>query len=185
MGQHLLQIMGEIVNIRSYKSDQLSDDMLHDLYQAFRLGPSSISTQASELLVVEGKSQRQKVVDATLDPYMTKDSYGAQSWLLEVLFAGVVLIEKRRAMARVGEMGVSIAKQEAAASIQNVRLLARYHGLSTACVHELDPDILKQKLSLPWYMEPITVISAGYHDAPITSPPRLSLKDVIHREGWQ
>lgn len=180
----LMQTMSEIVNVRSYNDHSISESILNDMYNAFRMGPSSISTQASELLVVDDKNSRAKVIEATLDPYLTEDSYGAQTWLLHAPFMCIVLIEKRRAIARVGEKGIPIANQEANASIQNFRLLARSNGLSTACVREFDPKILKQNLDLPWYVNPIAILTAGYSDVELDTPPRLSIKDIVSREVW-
>lgn len=185
MTEGLLDMMNDIVNVRDYHDHPIPEPVLNELYTAFRMGPTSISTQAGELLVVEDKHKRQKMVEATLNPYLTKDSYGAQSWLSYAPFVCVVLIEKRRALARVGEKGLSIAVQEVNGSIQNVRLLARSHGLSTACVREFDPEKLRENLELPWYIMPIAILTAGYSDVKVEAPPRLSIDDIVSKEVWR
>ncbi|GAA0361399.1 nitroreductase family protein [Bacillus horti] len=185
MSQDLLQMMNEIVNIRSYQDKAIPEKVLKSMYQAFGMGPTSISTQARELLVIEGQEGCKQVVAATLDPYLTKESFGAQSWLVQAPFIGVVLLEKRRAQARIGEAGIAIALQEAEAAIQNFRLLARSEGLATASVREFDAATLQLNLQLPWYMLPIAILTAGYSDQVIDIPPRFSLEELVSKGEWK
>lgn len=184
MSEDLLKLMRGIVNVRNYKNESISEDILTKLYTAFAAGPTTMSSQAGELLLISDKEKRNKLVEATLNPYLTKDSYGAQSWLLNAPFVCVVLVEKRRAVARVGEQGLSIAKQEVNASIQNFRLLAQSLGLSTACVREFDQDQLKENLDLPWYVMPVAILIAGYSDVKAEEPPRLSVSEIVSEEVW-
>lgn len=182
--KNLLDMLNEIVNVRKYQEQGITEDTLMSLYKSFLMGPSSISTQARELLVLESESQRQVVIDSTLDPYMTAGSYGAQSWIAEAPFVGVVLVETRRATARVGARGVEIALQEAEAAIQNFRILAQSKRLSTACIREFDPEMLRERLQLPWYINISAIITAGYSDTEADIPPRLLINEAIHQDKW-
>jgi len=184
MSEKLLHIMNQIVNVRDYNDRAISEDIRNDIYSAFRMGLSSISTQAGELLAIEDKSVREKIIEATLGPYLTEDSYGSQTWLLHAPIVCIVIIEKRRAMARVGEKGLSIAIQEVNTSIQNFRLLACSHDLATACVREFDSEMLKRHLNLPWYIDPIAIVTAGYSDIELEIPPRLSIQELVSKEVW-
>lgn len=177
-------MLSEIVNVRTYHEKGITEDTLMSLYEGFLMGPSSISTQARELLVLESESQRQAVIESTLDPYMTAGSYGAQSWVADAPFVGVVLVETRRATARVGARGVMIALQEAEAAIQNFRMIAQSKKLSTACIREFDPETLREKLQLPWYITVSAIITAGYSDTKADIPPRLSIDEAIHQDKW-
>lgn len=176
--------MNNIVNVRNYQYKDIPEEILQILYKAFSHGPASVSTQARELLVVNSKQQRRKIIKATLDPYMTEDSYGAQKWLIDAPVVSVIVIEKRRALARVGEIGLSIAKQEASFAIQNFRLLAQSQGLSTACVWEFDRDKLKENLNLPWYIVPIAILTTGYPNEKVDIPPRFTNEELISYEKW-
>lgn len=185
MSKTLLQIMNEVVNVRNFEDQIIPKKVLEEMFQAFILGPSSVSTQARELLVVDKTNTRHQIIDATLNPYFTKDSYGAQKWLLQAPFVAIVLIENRRAIARVGEIGERIAFQEAESAIQNFRLIAQSHGVCTTCLREFDPKKLKENLKLPWYIEPSAIITAGYCNDEIFSPPRLSISEVVSKEEWR
>lgn len=177
--------MSQVINVRNYNDKPISEEVLEEMYKAFILGPSSVSTQARELLVIESKKKRKLIIETTVNPYFTEDSYGAQTWILQVPFVAVVLIEKRRAIARVGEAGKKIAFQEAESALQNMRIIAQSHGVCTTCVREFNPIKLKENLKLPWYIEPCAILTGGYSKVEKTTPPRLSIKDIISKEEWQ
>lgn len=113
--------MNEIVNVRRYTDQPIPQNIEEELFYAFSLGPSSVNVQARELLVIDELDQRQKVVESTLDPYLSKGSYGGQAWILDAPLVCIALIEKRRAMARVGEKGLLVAIQDLASAVQNFR----------------------------------------------------------------
>ena len=117
----LLEAMNEIVNVRRYTDQPIPQNIEEELFYAFSLGPSSVNVQARELLVIDELDQRQKVVESTLDPYLSKGSYGGQAWILDAPLVCIALIEKRRAMARVGEKGLLVAIQDLASAVQNFR----------------------------------------------------------------
>ncbi|REB73244.1 nitroreductase family protein [Bacillus sp. 522_BSPC] len=180
----LLETMNEIVNIRSYDEEQIPQQVEDDLLYAFSIGPSSGNAQPWELLVVENETQRLKVVEATLGPDLTKDSYGGQEWVKDAPFVCVVMLEKRRAFARIGERGYMVGTQDIAFAIQNFRLMAQTHQLRTACVRELDLELLKKKLELPWYLEPVAILTAGYGNREKGLPPRLGVAEIVKRGSW-
>ncbi len=184
MSKNVLELMNEIVNVRSYTEKPIPEQVLTELYEAFLAGPSSISTQSRELLVVENKEKRRLISEATLDPYMSANSYGAQSWLENAPFVGIVLIEERRALARVGKRGLDIAFQEAEAATQNFRIISHAKNIYTACIREFDAQKLRDSLNLPWYIQVSTILTAGYSDEIINIPPRLSIKEAIHIDEW-
>jgi 5,6-dimethylbenzimidazole synthase len=57
-------------------------------------------------------------------------------------------------------------------------LIAAYYGLSTSCVREFDHQTLHKNLNLPWYLEPVAILTAGYSEEEKEIPPRLSLSDI-------
>lgn len=181
---NLLKIMRNVVNVRNYTNQKIPEQLLNMLYEAFSLGPSSVSNQARELLVIENAETRQIIVEATLNPYFTKDSYGAQKWLLDAPFVAIVLIETRRAIARIGEQGKKIAFLEAESAIHNFRLMAQFHGIATTCIREFDQEKLIENLNLPWYIGISALLTAGYSSEETSPPPRLSVQEIVSKEEW-
>lgn len=181
----LLHVMAKIVNVRKYVDRPVSKQIKKELYEAFSLGPASVSAQARELLIINDRDRREKIVDATLDPYMMAGSDGAQAWIVDAPLVCIVLIEKRRALAKIGDKALVAAFQEADAAIQNFRLMAQVHELQTACVREIDRERLQKNLNLPWYVEPAAILTAGYSDEKLDPPPRLPLSAIVSKEEWK
>lgn len=181
----LLNWFNEIVNVRQFSNQQIDERVKKDLYNAFLKGPASISTQARELYVINNQDKIENIIASTLDPYMSENSYGSQTWIRNAPFVSLVLIEKRRAMARVGEKGITIALQEAEAAIQNLRIMARFYQIKTACVKEFDEDRLKKNLKLPWYIRVVAILAAGYSDHPVDIPPRFSIDEGVSEGKWE
>jgi len=180
-----LEMMGEIVNVRSYLDQPLPPTLEEELFCAFSLGPSLANTQPWELLVMEGVDQKRKLVDSTLDPFLAKGSYGAQRWVATAPTVVIVLIEKRRALARLGEKGILFAIQDTFSAIQNFRITAAAHNVSTSCVREFDPVRIQSLFGLPWYIEPVAILTAGYSEEEKEIPPRLPISEMVHRGRWE
>lgn len=179
----LMELMQNVTNVREYTNRPIEKADLESLYKSFSYGYSSVGNQARELLVIETKYIRKKVVESTLDPYMIKD-LNNQDWLEHVPFLGIVLIEKRRAIARVGEVGAVIAEREAESALQNVRLVALSLKIGTTIVREYDANVLKEQLNLPWYVEPTAIIAAGYSEGTPTKNLHLSVNDIVSKDVW-
>jgi 5,6-dimethylbenzimidazole synthase len=181
----IYEYMDRIVNVRSYEDTPIDDEIREHFLTAFLLGPSLANLQPWEMLVMESEGDRNRVVEATLDPFLTQGSFGAQKWLKEAPFLAVVCLEKRRALARLGEEGVLFAIEDTFMAIQNFRLSATLNGLSTSVVREFHKEKMQQNLSLPWYLEPISIITAGYSNAVLEIPPRFRIEDVVHPGRWE
>jgi nitroreductase len=183
--EQLKSLMNEVVNVRAFRPDPIPDEVKEELLDAFRLGPSSANIQPWEIVLVDGAEMRQQVIETTLDLLLTPTSGGGQAWVAQAPFLAVLCLDRTRAEARMGAAGFVSSVGDAYAALQNLRLTANALGLRTATVKEIDPSRLAQVLGLPWTVEPIALIAAGYSDAVIEIPPRFTLKDFVHREGWK
>lgn len=172
-------VMNMIINVRSYLEAPVPEQALNEVFHAFTLGPSLANTQPWELLLVTTSEEREKLIAATLDPFLSPDSYGGQAWLKCAPVIVVVMLEKRRALVRLGERGEIFAIQDTFSAIQNARLSAAVHGLSTSVIREFDPQILHKNLELPWYIEPIAILTIGYSEEEKEIPPRLTVAEIF------
>ncbi|MBM7662141.1 5,6-dimethylbenzimidazole synthase [Bacillus mesophilus] len=176
----LLQIMNQVVNVRDYEDKVIKKEIMDQLLKAFSLGPSLANIQPWELIVLNNPIEKQKAVHASLDPFLTKGSFGAQQWIQQAPFVMVACIEKRRALARLGDEGEVFSIQDLFSALQNFRVLATFNGLSTSVVREFDQKQLKENLDLPWYVEPHAIVTAGYSDVILEIPPRFSVREILH-----
>lgn len=182
--RRLLDTLSSIVNVRSYTADPVSPDAIALLFDAFRLGPSLANTQPAEIVRVSEQAVRERVAKATLDAFLREGSYGGQEWIQEAPELMVIVMELRRAEARLGPTGRSIAASYAFASIQNLRVAAASLGLTSACVIEFDSERLREAVALPWYVEPLAIVTVGYPRGPVEPPPRLTADEVLHADFW-
>lgn len=181
---HVLNQMKQIQNVRTYDNKKLEAKDEKMLYEAFLAGPSSISNQARELIVIGDSILRNKLANDLLSPYMVKESI-PQKWIEDVPFLSVIVIEKRRAMSRIGSKGILIAQKEAESAIQNMRLLATCLQINSAIIREFEPETIRETLSLSWYVEPVAMLACGY--ALGESPMQLkslSMENMIHKDRW-
>lgn len=176
--QALLFAMNTIVNVRSYQSTPIPDQVKEEVLFAFSMGPSLANTQPWELLVLHGQEDCEKVVASTLDPFLSPDSHGAKVWVKSAPLVVLIMIEKRRALVRLGGTGGQFAIQDTYCAIQNARLVAALHGLSTSVVREFDARHLQKSFNLPWYLEPIAILTLGYSEEEKEIPPRLSVSEI-------
>lgn len=175
----LLTWMNEVVNVRVFKDKAVQTEDLHDLLEAFRLGASTANQQPWEILVLKD-SHKEKVVEATLDPFYQETEGVAQPWIKEAPTLLLVTLEERRTKARFGEFGVSINKEDTFTAIQNLRIMASLKGLSTAVIREFKIGKLIEILNLSKEFTPLAMIALGYADEEKEYPPRLSVEEFVH-----
>lgn len=177
--------MGDVVNVRQFRPDPVPPELEQLLLESFRLGPSSANIQPWEIVTVESPSLRDAVVAVTLDPFLSRDSAGAQAWLRDVPLLLAVCLDRPRAEGRLGPIGWEQSGQDAFAALQNMRLAAVHVGLATTIVREFDRAGLQQALRLPFTVEPLVLVAIGYAAVPPEHPPRLELAHIVHRDGWR
>lgn len=177
--------MNQVLNIRRFRPDPVPAEARAALLEAFRLGPSAANVQPWELVTVESPGRRAAVAAVTLDPFLSPGSEGAQAWIAEVPLLLAVCLDRPRAQARLGPPGWVQSVQDTFAAIQNLRLTAVALGLSTTLVREFQPAGLAAALGLPFTVEPLALVVAGYGAAAPEFPPRLELRHILHADGWE
>lgn len=181
---YLHTLMNDVINVRVFRPEPVPTEAVSEVLEAFRLGPSSANVQPWELVTVESADLRAAVAAATLDPFLTPGTEGAQGWLLKAPFVVAVCLDAARARARIGGPGWAQSCQDTFAAIQNARLTAAALGLKSTVLREFNRVKLTEALRLPFTLEPLALLAAGYSDTPLEHPPRLALNRIVHRDGW-
>lgn len=180
----LLGVMNEIVNVRSFAPDPVAPEISVKLLEALRLGPSTANTQPWELVSLQSPDRREILAGATLDPLRRPVKGGGQRWITQAPLLWLVAIDRKRAESRVGPAGFLQAAEDCFAAIQNLRVTAGSLGLATAVAREFDHRAVAEAVRLPWWVEPLCLVAAGYSDGPRELPPRLPVERFLHREEW-
>ena len=181
----LMELMADVVNVRRFSDAGVEGAKIRELLESYRLGPTAANLQPWEVIIVSSREKRRLVAEATLDPFCSPGSWGGQGWVETAPFLAVICLDQKRAEARMGsEWGFISSVGDCYAALQNMRLMANALGLKTAVVKEIDPARLAEALDLPWTIQPLVVVAAGYAEDELEHPPRYAVEDFVHREEW-
>src|SRR5690625_4232995 len=132
--------MREIVNVRHYEDRTIPEKIKANLFTAFSYSYSSGNAQPWEVIIINKGDELKQVIKATLAPDLNDASFGGQLWIKDAPLVCLVMMDKRRALARIGKRGYAFSLHDTAFAIQNFRLMAEVQHLKTACVREFDVD---------------------------------------------
>lgn len=175
----LIDLMNEVVNVRSFKKEHIQKEDLRDLLEAFRHGASTANQQPWEILVLNDE-QKEKIADSMLDPFYNETNGQAQPWIKDVPTLILITLEERRTKARFGDFGLHINGQDTFTAIQNLRIMASVKGLSTAVIREFKQKEISEILQLPRTFIPFAMVAIGYANEEKEYPPRLSVEEIVH-----
>ncbi|UCD84451.1 MAG: nitroreductase family protein [Deltaproteobacteria bacterium] len=168
-------------SIRSYRSDEVSEELLNKILEAARWAPSWANTQCWEFIIVKDKQTKEKLAE-TLPP--PNPARGALST------APIVIV----ACGRKGKAGfykgtVTTVKGDwfmfdVALAMQNLTLAAHSLGLGTVHVGLFDSQKAEEILGVPDEVEVVEMTPLGFPDKESKAPPRKELKDFVFYESY-
>ncbi len=176
-----LECILERRSIRRYKSDQVSEEDLNVVLEAFRWAPSWANTQCWELVVVRDTAMKEKL----------------QSLLPPVNPARPALTKAPVVIAICGKTGKSGFYKESACTLygdwmlfdlgiaaQNLCLAAHSLGLGTVHVGLFDHAQAGKVLGLPDDIKVVELIPLGHPERRPDKTPRRETADFVHRESY-
>ena len=154
--------------VRTFKSDPVPNEIVHNILQAGRWAPSSSNTQPWHFVVV-----RNRETIAAIGRIATQGSFIGQA----PLAIAIVMENARR------------PQLDAGRAIQQMELMAWSEGLGTCFVGLRAVEqqaAIKNLLSIPEAMELITVLPFGYRSAGrrATGVPRKPMAEIAHSEKF-
>ena len=170
--EKILDLITKRRSVRKYADKAVEKEKIVDLLEAARWAPSAGNKQPLEIIVVDDNEIKNLFVEAALN----------QKFIAEAPFVFVICANLERTTSRYGERGSSLyCLQDTAASIQNILLLAKAHGLSTCWIGAFDEQKVKEVCSIPDFARPIALIPIAYPASleEKQAPPRRELKEMI------
>lgn len=158
-------------SVRRYQARAVLPELVARLLEAARWAPTPASLQLRRFTVVERPETVGRLAAATV----------GQAFVAGAPLVLVASTNFAAAAEAVGELGVSVATQEAAAAIQNVLLAAHAHGLAGCWVGLFDPRQVGEILGLPADLTPVAMACLGYPDEHPATPARLPVAEVCTR----
>lgn len=168
----ILEVLKKRRSIRKYQTKPIEKDMLLQLLEAARLGPSAANMQPCHFIVVTAKEMREKL----------KASY-KNDWFVNAPVIIVGCAKPKEAWRRRDRE--EYWKVDAAIAMQNLILAAAEAGLGTCWIAAFDEKAAKKALDIPKDVRVVAMTPLGYPDEEkglITD--RKPLENIVHYDKW-
>jgi nitroreductase len=160
-------------SVRRYTSQDVGDDLVHDLLQAAMAAPSAVAKDPWEFVVVRDRDTLARIAERLPNGQMLAEAA-----------VGIVICGD---LQRAHDGQLSYLLQDCSACIENLLLAASMLGLG-ACwlgVHPRDERVrhIRAVLHIPEAVIPVSAIAVGW---PAESPPPRTRyrQDAVHRDTW-
>ncbi|MFA7397209.1 MAG: nitroreductase family protein [Crenarchaeota archaeon] len=149
-------------SIRSYRKQDLTQDLISKLVAAARMAPSAGNAQPWAFIIAKENRTKQALAQAAYN----------QRWLEAASVVFVVCADMKRAEESYGERGKTLyALQDTSAAIENILLTATSLGLGGCWMGAFREEEVGKIIKAPPHMRPVALIPIGY---PNESPPPRS-----------
>lgn len=161
-------------SIRTYKPQDVPDEVVEKLIEAASFAPSAGNIQPWKFVIVRNPSTKKKLAQAA-----------GQAFIEEAPVVIVVCANEVRASVGYGVRGKTLyCIQDTAAATQNIHLTAYSLGLGTCWIGAFNEDQAKKTINAPEEIRPVAIIPVGYaNEAPIQRN-RRPLSQITHQESF-
>lgn len=168
ISNHIMDALLERRSVRSYRSEQISEEELSDILLAAKFAPSAMGQQARHMTVIQDKKLLDEIVAATEKIF---EQTGGKFVPGHTPFynAPTVIVFSAPKEAKFGH-------EDAACAIMNLMTAAYAYGLGTCYIGSAvglgSPEIMEQ-LGLPENYVPLGCVTVGYaKENPAAPAPR-------------
>ena len=165
------QLIRQRYSVRSYKSNPVEEDKLHQVLDAARLAPTAANRQPFQLIVIhtEGREEALKKV------------YN-RFWFTQAPLVICIVGLHDEAWTRYDETKYTYV--DAAIAMDHLILAATDLGLGTCWIAAFNPDAARETLGLPDNVEPILFTPLGYPADQPKEKERKPLSELVRYEHW-
>jgi nitroreductase len=169
----ILEVIKKRRSVRSFKEQDLPQDMVEKLLEAARWAPSAGNVQPWAFVVVRSQETKQKLSTAA----------SSQKSLEEAPIVIVVCADEERAEESYGVRGKTLyCLQDTAAAVQNILLTACSLGLGSCWIGAFREEEVRRTINAPKTMRPVALIPIGYpNETPPARGRRLTSK-IMYEE---
>lgn len=148
-----LDIIKKRHSVRSYSSQEVSEEKLQQLLSIVDNAPSAGGLKAYRIIIIRNKETREKLCSAALD----------QEFITEAPISLIFTANHRISSMKYGERGEELYSiQDATIAASYAQLAATYLGLSTVWVGAFDPKKVFEIAKCKEGETPIAIIPLGY-----------------------
>jgi len=173
--QNFLKLAEKRRSVRSYKPDEVPEELLHQVLEAGRLAPSACNKQPWRFIVVREELNR-RALGTTY----------AREWFWKAPIILVVCILPDDAWTRPHD-GKNYAWVDGAIAMDHITLAAAELDLGTCWIGAFDPTAAHEILSLPDGVEMVGMTPLGFPD--VEPNPRVRSRrpmgETVMKERWR
>jgi nitroreductase len=169
-------------SIRRFKPDEISDDVLSDLLDAFRMAPSWANTQCWELIVVKDGETKERLSEEALTP-----KNPAKRGVAEAPVVVVALAREKVSGFYKGEPSTDKGDwfmYDVGVAMQNLCLAAWGKGLGTVHVGLMDAKKAEEILGVPEGVRVVALTPLGYPAREGKATERKEKAEFIFKEKY-
>jgi len=182
---------------------KVSERVLDAILEAATWAPSAHNAQPWRFIVIRDSNLKLRLAEAMADRWRRdlakngvseKDRQNLARASVERFSSASVVVVSCLTMAEMNHypdkrrqrIEFIMAVQSVAAAIQNVLLAAHAMGLGACwfCAPLFCPETVRKVLNIPSGLEPQALITLGYSAERPHRPPRKSLEEIVHVNGW-
>jgi nitroreductase len=158
-------------SIRSFKKQDVPDDIVAKLIEAARWAPSAGNIQPWQFVIVRKPDVKRRLSEAALN----------QAFIEEAPVFIVVCADEKRSSMGYGLRGKALfCLQDTAAATQNILLTAYSLGFGTCWVGAFDEGMVRAALNIPEGMRPVAMVPVGCPNESPRPRSRRPLSDIVH-----
>lgn len=148
----LIDVLQNRYSCRTYLNKDVDDLILYKIINYASLSPSAGNLQPWKIIIVKNKEKRNSLSIAALN----------QTWMNQAPVHIVVFGNEEYVKRFYKIKGDIYCKQDCAAFIQNILLVAKDLGLDTCWIGAFDNEMVKRELNVPDNLIPYAIITLGY-----------------------
>lgn len=173
----LLKVIQERRSIRRYKTEEIPEEILMEVFEAARRAPSWANTQPWRFIIVKDKAIKTALSD-TLTP-----NNPARQAILEAPVA-IVIVAKKGVSGFFGGKPATDKGDwfmfDAGIVMEHIALAAWNFGLGTCHVGAFDAKKVEELLKVPEGFAVVEMTPLGYFDVTPKVTPRRPLEELIY-----
>ncbi len=156
----MLEIIKKRRSVRSYKKDDIPDEILREILEAARLAPSAKNLQEWKFIIIRDKETKEKLCEAAK----------GQKFVMEapIIIAGVATYTRY-----VMTNGIPACHIDLAIAMEHIALAAAEKGIGTCWIGAFYQDKAKEILNVPEDCLIVALMTLGY--------PKKELKEEEKR----
>lgn len=162
-------------SIRSFTTENVSDEDVKQLIEAARWAPSAGNTQPLELVVVRDPEIKRRLSIAALN----------QAFIQKASVVFVVCADVTRSKKGYGGRGEKLYSiQDTAAATENILLAAHELGLATCWIGAFNEKDVAKAINAPKNTKPVAIVPVGYPAERPSAPKRRAADEIVHYETF-